>query len=175
MKMTFRWYGSQSDKITLKQIKQIPGCTGLMGVLDYKAAGEVWEEDEIKAYIDEVHAAGLECEVIESVNVHEDIKLGLPTRDMYIENYCKSIRNLAKYGVKVIVYNFMPVLDWLRTDLAQPVLRRGRAGRDDPDGDRPPHGRKFQRLHPAGLGARPSGRAGARAGALQERGRGEAV
>ena len=53
MKMTFRWYGSQSDKITLKQIKQIPGCTGLMGVLDYKAAGEVWEEDEIKAYIDE--------------------------------------------------------------------------------------------------------------------------
>ena len=75
MKMTFRWYGSQSDKITLKQIKQIPGCTGLMGVLDYKAAGEVWEEDEIKAYIDEVHAAGLECEVIESVNVHEDIKL----------------------------------------------------------------------------------------------------
>ena len=118
MKMTFRWYGSQSDKITLKQIKQIPGCTGLMGVLDYKAAGEVWEEDEIKAYIDEVHAAGLECEVIESVNVHEDIKLGLPTRDMYIENYCKSIRNLAKYGVKVIVYNFMPVLDWIRTDLA---------------------------------------------------------
>ena len=117
MKMTFRWYGSQSDKITLKQIKQIPGCTGLMGVLDYKAAGEVWEEDEIKAYIDEVHAAGLECEVIESVNVHEDIKLGLPTRDMYIENYCKSIRNLAKYGVKVIIYNFMPVFDWTRTQL----------------------------------------------------------
>lgn len=125
MKMTFRWYGSQSDKITLKQIKQIPGCTGLMGVLDYKAAGEVWEEDEIKAYIDEVHAAGLECEVIESVNVHEDIKLGLPTRDQYIENYCKSIRNLAKYGVKVIVYNFMPVLDWLRTDLARVIPEDG--------------------------------------------------
>lgn len=125
MKMTFRWYGSQSDKITLKQIKQIPGCTGLMGVLDYKAAGEVWEEDEIKAYIDEVHAAGLECEVIESVNVHEDIKLGLPTRDQYIGNYCKSIRNLAKYGVKVIVYNFMPVLDWLRTDLARVIPEDG--------------------------------------------------
>ena len=125
MKMTFRWYGSESDKITLKQIKQIPGCTGLMGVLDYKAAGEVWEEDEIKKYIDEVHAAGLECEVIESVNVHEDIKLGLPTRDQYIENYCKSIRNLAKYGVKVIVYNFMPVLDWLRTDLARVIPEDG--------------------------------------------------
>ena len=117
MKMTFRWYGSNSDSVTLKQIKQIPGMTGIMGFLDYKAAGEVWEEDEIKAYIDEVHAAGLECEVIESVNVHEDIKLGLPTRDMYIENYCKSIRNLAKYGVKVIIYNFMPVFDWTRTQL----------------------------------------------------------
>ena len=76
MKMTFRWYGSESDKITLKQIKQIPGCTGLMGVLDYKAAGEVWEEDEIKKYIDEVHAAGLECEVIDSVDarsIHREL------------------------------------------------------------------------------------------------------
>ena len=83
MKMTFRWYGSNSDSVTLKQIKQIPGMTGIMGFLDYKAAGEVWNEDEIKSYIDEVHAAGLECEVIESVNVHEDIKLGLPTRDAH--------------------------------------------------------------------------------------------
>ena len=125
MKMTFRWYGSESDNITLKQIRQIPGMTGLMGLLDYKAAGEVWEEDEIKAYVDEVHAAGLECEVIESVNVHEDIKLGRPTRDQYIENYRITIRNLAKYGVKVIVYNFMPVLDWLRTDLARVIEEDG--------------------------------------------------
>ena len=120
MKMTFRWFGSKSDSVTLSQIRQIPGMTGVMGFLDYKAAGEVWTEEEIKSYIDEVHAAGLECEVIESVNVHEDIKLGLPTRDEYIENYRITIRNLAKYGVKVIVYNFMPVLDWLRTDLAHP-------------------------------------------------------
>ncbi|MDO4268072.1 MAG: mannonate dehydratase [Eubacteriales bacterium] len=125
MKMTFRWYGSDSDSITLKQIKQIPGMTGLMGLLDYKAAGEVWNEDEIKAYVDEVHAAGLECEVIESVNVHEDIKMGLPTRDKYIENYITTIRNLAKYGVKVIVYNFMPVFDWLRTDLARLIPEDG--------------------------------------------------
>ena len=125
MKMTFRWYGKDSDKITLKQIKQIPNCTGLMGVLDYKAAGEVWTEEEIKDYMDYVHAAGLECEVIESVNVHEDIKLGLPTRDEYIENYKITIRNLAKYGVKVIVYNFMPVLDWLRTDLAREIPEDG--------------------------------------------------
>ena len=125
MKMTFRWYGEGSDKITLKQIKQIPNCTGLMGVLDYKAAGEVWTEEEIKKYMEGVHAAGLECEVIESVNVHEDIKLGLPTRDEYIENYKTTIRNLAKYGVKVIVYNFMPVLDWLRTDLAREIPEDG--------------------------------------------------
>ncbi len=125
MKMTFRWYGENSDAITLKQIKQIPGMSGLMGFLDYKAAGEVWTEEEIKAYIDGVHAAGLECEVIESVNVHEDIKMGLPTRDKYIENYIITIRNLAKYGVKVIVYNFMPVFDWLRTDMAREIPEDG--------------------------------------------------
>ena len=125
MKMTFRWYGKDSDSFPLNYIKQIPGMTGLMGVLDWKAAGEVWTEEEIKAYVDEVHAAGLEVEVIESVNVHEDIKMGLPTRDKYIENYCTTIRNLAKYGIKVIVYNFMPVFDWLRTDLARIIPEDG--------------------------------------------------
>ncbi len=125
MKMTFRWYGSGRDSITLKQIKQIPGMSGLMGVLDHKAAGEVWTEEEIRAYMDEVHEAGLECEVIESVNVHEDIKMGLPSRDRYIENYRITIRNLAKYGVKVIIYNFMPVFDWLRTDLARVIPEDG--------------------------------------------------
>lgn len=125
MKMTFRWFGANSDTVSLKQIKQIPGMSGIMGFLDYKAAGEVWTEEEIKKYIDEVHEAGLECEVIESVNVHEDIKLGLPTRDKYIENYCTCIRNLAKYGVKVIIYNFMPVFDWLRTDLARIIPEDG--------------------------------------------------
>lgn len=125
MKMTFRWYGPDSDSITLQQIKQIPGMTGLMGVLDSKAAGEVWEEGEIGAYMDQVQAAGLECQVIESVNVHEDIKLGLPSRDRYIENYCATIQNLARHGVKVIVYNFMPVFDWLRTDLARLIPEDG--------------------------------------------------
>ena len=124
MKMTFRWYGSKADPIPLKYVKQIPGMTGLMGLLD-KAAGVVWEEDEIKALVDEVHAAGLELEVIESVNVHEDIKMGLPSRDEYIANYIICIRNLAKYGVKVIIYNFMPVFDWLRTDLAHVIPEDG--------------------------------------------------
>ncbi|MDR2655470.1 MAG: mannonate dehydratase [Oscillospiraceae bacterium] len=125
MKMTFRWFGQKSDSVSLKQIKQIPGMTGVMGFLDYKAAGEVWTEEEIRAYIGEVRAAGLECEVIESVNVHEDIKMGLPSRDAYIESYKATIRNLAKYGVKVIVYNFMPVFDWLRTDLARVIPEDG--------------------------------------------------
>lgn len=125
MKMTFRWFGSNSDTVTLKQIKQIPGMTGVMGFLDYKAAGEIWSEEEIKAYIDEVHSAGLECEVIESVNVSEQIKLGLPIRDEHIENYRLTVRNLAKCGVKVIVYNFMPVFDWLRTDLARLIPEDG--------------------------------------------------
>lgn len=92
-----------------------------MGVLDYYAAGEVWELGAIKDYVKHVNDAGLEVEVIESVNVHEDIKMGLPSRDMYIENYCKTIENLAECGVKVVVYNFMPVFDWLRTDLARVI------------------------------------------------------
>ena len=121
MKMTFRWYGEGNDSVTLKQIKQIPGCSGLMGLLDQYAAGEVWPLDEIQKYVKHVNDAGLEVEVIESVNVHEDIKMGVPSRDKYIENYITTIRNLAKCGVKVIVYNFMPVFDWLRTDLARVI------------------------------------------------------
>jgi len=125
MKMTFRWFGEHSDTIKLKQIRQIPGMTGIMGFLDTKAAGEVWAEEEIQAYIGQVKQAGLDCDVIESVNVHEDIKMGLPTRDAYLENYRITIRNLAKYGVKIIVYNFMPVFDWLRTDLAREIPEDG--------------------------------------------------
>ena len=120
MKMTFRWYGRESDPIPLKYVKQIPGMSGLMGLLD-KPAGVDWPEEEVKALVEEVHAAGLELEVVESVNVHEDIKMGLPTRDEYIANYISTIRTLAKYGVKVIIYNFMPVFDWLRTDLARVI------------------------------------------------------
>ena len=125
MKMTFRWYGEGNDSIPLKYIKQIPNTTGLMGVIDQYAAGEVWELDVIKDYVKHVNEAGLEVEVIESVNVHEDIKLGLPTRDKYIENYKQTIKNLAACGIKVIVYNFMPVFDWLRTDLAKVIEEDG--------------------------------------------------
>ena len=121
MKMTFRWYGEGNDSVSLKQIRQIPGCTGIMGLLDQYAAGEVWPLEAIQTYVKHVNDAGLEVEVIESVNIHEDIKMGIPTRDKYIENYIATIRNLAKCGIKVIVYNFMPVFDWLRTDLAREI------------------------------------------------------
>ena len=140
-----------------------------MGVLDEKAAGEVWTEEEIKKYVDHIHAAGLECEVIESVNVHEDIKMGLPSRDNYIKNYCTTIRNLAKYGIKVIVYNFMPVFDWLRTDLARIIPEDGSFSLyfDEKElGEMTPidivreTAKKQQRIFFAGLGERTSGRSG---------------
>ncbi len=121
MKMTFRWYGENNDSVPLKYIRQIPNCSGLMGVLDQYAAGEVWPLEVIQEYVKHVNDAGLEVEVIESVNVHEDIKMGLPSRDLYIENYKQTIRNLAACGIKVVVYNFMPVFDWLRTDLARVI------------------------------------------------------
>ena len=118
MQMTFRWFGKDKDTVTLEQIKQIPGVTGIVPALHYLPAGEVWPLEDVTAMRDEIAAAGFTMECIESVNVHEDIKLGLPTRDKLIENYKTSIRNLAKVGVKVICYNFMPVFDWTRTDLA---------------------------------------------------------
>lgn len=117
MKMTFRWFGENYDPIPLQYVRQIPGMTGIMGTLDQYAAGEVWPKSAIEALVKQVNAAGLECKVIESVNVHEDIKMGLPSRDEYIANYCETLENLAEYGIEVVVYNFMPVFDWLRTEL----------------------------------------------------------
>ena len=116
MKMTFRWYG-EKDSIPLSYIRQIPGMSGVVTAVYDVPVGEVWEMDKIlrlKSLCDE---KGLEMEVIESVPVHEDIKLGLPTRDRYIANYATTSRNLGKAGVKCICYNFMPVFDWLRTNL----------------------------------------------------------
>ena len=118
MKMTFRWFGEKDDSITLEQIRQIPGAPGIVGALYDVPVGEAWTLEKVLELKNTVEKAGLKLEVIESVNIHEDIKLGLPTRDKYIENYKESIRNLGKIGVKVICYNFMPVFDWLRTELA---------------------------------------------------------
>lgn len=114
--MGFRWYGP-TDPITLDKIRQIPDTKQVVGALWDIPVGEIWPETEIKEMKEQIEKSGLKLEVIESVNVHDDIKIGLPTRDQYIENYIQTIRNLAKYGIKVICYNFMAVFDWMRTDL----------------------------------------------------------
>ncbi|MCC8023161.1 MAG: mannonate dehydratase, partial [Clostridiales bacterium] len=117
MQMTFRWFGAERDTVSLEQIRQIPGVTGIVPALHGRPAGEAWPMDALLEMKRAIEDAGLSMECIESVNVHEDIKLGLPSRAGYIENYKTSIRNLAKAGVKVICYNFMPIFDWTRTDL----------------------------------------------------------
>lgn len=121
MQMTWRWYGEGNDTIKLSDIRQIPGVEGIVWALHSKLPGEVWTEEEIQPVADQIHAYGFNMDVVESVNVHDDIKIGLPTRDRYIEAYIQTIRHLAKFGVKVICYNFMPIFDWTRTDLFHPV------------------------------------------------------
>ena len=121
MKMTFRWYGPGQDPVPLAYIRQIPGVRGVVSTLMEQKAGSVWPADEIRRLKDTVKEAGLELEVIESVNVHEDIKRGLPTRDEYIEHYIRTIEALGEIGIRVICYNFMPVFDWTRTRLDYPL------------------------------------------------------
>lgn len=117
MFMTFRWYGKELDSISLRDIRQIPGMQGVVTALYDVPVGDVWPMEKIMALKKDVEDHGLRFETIESVNVHEDIKLGLSSRDLYIENYRQTIRNLAKAGIKVICYNFMPIFDWTRTEL----------------------------------------------------------
>ena len=121
MQMSFRWYGEGNDSISLSDIKQIPGVTSIVWALHDKMPGEVWEKDEIVKVQKQLEPYGFNMDVVESVNVHDDIKIGLPTRDKYIENYIQTIRNLKDFGVKVICYNFMPIFDWTRTDLFHPL------------------------------------------------------
>ncbi len=121
MQMTFRWYGEGNDSVTLSQIKQIPGVEGIVWALHDKMPGEIWEKDEIAAVKGQLDEYGFNMDVVESVNVHDDIKTAGPGRDKYIANYIQTIRNLKEFGVKVICYNFMPVFDWTRTDLFHPL------------------------------------------------------
>ncbi len=116
MKMTFRWFGDE-DPVTLDKIRQIPGMTGVVTALYDTPVGEVWSQESIDSLKKEINDKGLEMEVIESVPVHEDIKLGRGDYKRYIENYKENIRRLAKAGVKTICYNFMPVFDWTRSQL----------------------------------------------------------
>ncbi len=119
MEMTLRWYGSEFDTVTLKQIRQIPGVKGVITTLYDTKPGEVWSRERIQKMKEEVEAAGLRIAGIESVNIHEAIKTGAPDRDMYIDNYIQTLENLGKEQIHLVCYNFMPVFDWTRTELTR--------------------------------------------------------
>ena len=116
MKLSFRWYG-KDDKITLQHIRQIPGMDSIVTAVYDVPVGEVWSRESIAELKKMTEDAGLKFDVIESVPVHEDIKLGKPTPEKYIENYGVNLRRLGEAGVKCICYNCMPVFDWTRTQL----------------------------------------------------------
>jgi mannonate dehydratase len=119
MKLTFRWFGEGYDTVTLAQIRQIPGVRGIVTTLYGSKPGEEWDAGEIAAVQRQAENAGLPILGIESVNIHDAIKVGAPQRDRYIENYIRTIAKLGSVGIPMICYNFMPVFDWTRTNLAK--------------------------------------------------------
>lgn len=116
MKLSFRWYG-EDDPVKIEYIRQIPTMNSIVTAIYDVPVGEEWPKEKIKKLKNRVESAGLNFDVIESVPVHEDIKLGRGDRDRYIDNYKQNIANLGEAGVKVICYNFMPVFDWTRSQL----------------------------------------------------------
>lgn len=120
MKMSFRWFGESFDTVKLWQIRQIPGMVGIISTLYDTKPGDEWALPAIQELKKQVTDAGLQLLGIESVNIHDAIKVGTPDRDAYIQNYINTIRKLGSEGIKLICYNFMPVFDWTRSDLAKP-------------------------------------------------------
>lgn len=116
MKLSFRWYGPE-DPVTLKQIRQVPVIKGIVSALYHIPLGEIWPYEDILYLKKQIESAGLQWTAIESIPVHEDIKLGKKNRDKWIDKYCKSIANMGKAGIETLCYNFMPVFDWTRTAL----------------------------------------------------------
>ncbi len=119
MEKTWRWFGP-SDKVTLEMMRQI-GVEGVVTALHQYAPGELWSEAEIRAAKEWIEAAGLRWSVVESLPVSEQIKYAGPDRDALIANYIQSLENLGRCGIHTVCYNFMPVIDWVRTDLERPM------------------------------------------------------
>ena len=119
MQMTLRWYGSKHDSVTLEQIRQIHGVKSVITTLYDSVPGEAWSLEDIRAMKKEVEAAGLTIAGIESVNIHDAIKIGSPDREQYIENYITTLERLGQEDIHMVCYNFMPVFDWTRTELAR--------------------------------------------------------
>lgn len=119
MMMTLRWFGKGYDSINLEEIRQIPGVKGVITTLYGTTPGAEWDEAEIKEMKRVVEESGLCVAGIESVNIHDAIKVGGKDRDSYIDNYIKTLEKLGKNDIHMVCYNFMPVFDWTRSDLAK--------------------------------------------------------
>ena len=117
MHLILRWHG-EKDPISLRQYAQIPNLYGIVTSLYHLPLGQVWDRAEVLRLKEQIEAHGLKFELVDSFRIHEDIKRGYASRDALIENYRKNIRMLAECGIRIICYNFMPVFDWTRTDLA---------------------------------------------------------